>query len=69
MSVSVKFNGIELNNYIDVVQGFTPFTGANWDPEINEISGIPRGGNFMYTKYKGKTMPMPFWMRYGLEKK
>ena len=69
MSISVKFNGIELNNYIDVVQGFTPFTGANWDPEINEISGIPRGGNFMYTTYKGKTMPMPFRMRYGLEEK
>ena len=60
MSLSVKFNRIELSEYIDVLQGFTPFSGANWAPEVLSDEGITRGTDFKYTTYKSKTIPMPF---------
>ena len=69
MSLSVKFNGIELNQYIAVTQGFTPFIGANWDPELNTSAGLARGADFKYTTHKEKIIPMPFQMRYDLEEK
>lgn len=69
MSLSVKFNGIELNEYIDVAQGFTPFSGANWEPEMSKYGGSMRGGNFAYTTYKSKRIDMPFVMKYNLSEK
>lgn len=69
MSLSVKFNGIELNEYINVTQGFTPFIGANWSPELNTDAGIARGAYFKYTAYKEKAIQMPFQMRYDIEEK
>lgn len=69
MSLSVRFNGIELNQYIKVTQGFTPYVGANWAPEINNGAGITRGSVFQYTTHKEKIIPMPFQMRYDLEDK
>lgn len=60
MSLSVKFNGNELSEYIDVLQGFTPFSGANWAPEVINEDGITKGTEFKYTTYKSKTIPMPF---------
>lgn len=69
MSLSVKFNGVELNQYIDVTQGFTPLIGANWSPELNTDAGLLRGADFQYTTHKEKVIPMPFQMRYGLEEK
>lgn len=69
MSLSVRFNGVELNQYIDVVQGFTPLVGANWEPDALAIDGIPRGSDFSYTTYKGKQISMPFRMKYNLQGK
>ena len=69
MSLSVKFNGIELNQYIDVTQGFTPFVGANWNPEINTSADNVLGAVFQYTAYKEKTIHMPFRVKYNIEEK
>ena len=69
MSLSVKFNGVELNQYIDVTQGFTPFVGADWSPELSDNARIARGTDFEYTTHKEKIIPMPFQMRYDIEEK
>ena len=69
MSLSVKFNGIELNQYINVTDEFTPFIGVSWNPELNSSASLARGSNFMYTAFKEKTIPMPFQIRYGIEDK
>lgn len=66
MSLSVKFNGVELNQYIDVLQGFTPFSGPDWSPEVLSDAGIRRGTDFSYTTYKQRTIPMPFTVLEGL---
>lgn len=69
MSVSVKFNGIELNEYIDVLQGFTPFTGADWQPSIEEFDGAISGSKFNYQRYGAKEITMPFRIRKNLKSK
>lgn len=69
MNLSVKFNGIELGEYIDVLQGFTPFSGADWAPEAIITSGVSRGTDFSYTTYKQKKIPMPFTMLENIEHK
>lgn len=69
MSLSVKFNGVELNEYIDVLQGFTPFSGVSWEPELISADGIRRGADFEYTSYKSKKIPMPFTMLENLKEK
>ena len=51
MGLSVKFNGYELNQYIDVLIGFTPFSGAEWSPELLGDAGLKRGADFSYTTY------------------
>ena len=66
MGLSVKFNGIELNQFIRVVSGFTPFTGANWDVSVTNDS-TKRGADFNYTTYKAKTVTMPFDISRNLE--
>jgi predicted phage tail component-like protein len=69
MSVSVKFDGIELNEYIDVLQGFTPFTGADWQPATEEFDGAISGSRFNYQRYGAKEIPMPFRIRKNLKSK
>lgn len=69
MSLSVKFNGVELNEYLDVLQGFTPFVGTNWSPEITPNAGLVRGADFKYTTYKSKTIPMPFTVSGNIKEK
>lgn len=69
MSLSVKFNGFELNQYIDVLIGFTPFSGAEWSPELLGSSGLRRGGDFSYTSYKQKQIPMPYTVLENLKEK
>ncbi|CUP20863.1 Phage-related protein [[Eubacterium] contortum] len=69
MSLSVKFNGIELNTYIDVLQGFTAFSGPKWDPETTSVGRIMRGEDFKYTTYKTKTIPMPFTISGDIKSK
>lgn len=69
MSYSVTFNGVELNNYINVLVGFTPYIGADWQPSIVDYNGIMNGGEFQYTKFGAKTIPMPFLMQHDLKDK
>lgn len=69
MSYSVTFNGVELNNYINVLVGFTPYIGADWQPSIVDYNGIMDGGEFQYTKFGAKTISMPFLMQHGLKDK
>lgn len=69
MSYSVTFNGVELNNYINVLVGFTPYIGADWQPSIVDYNGIMDGGEFQYTKFGAKTIPMPFLMQHDLKDK
>lgn len=58
--MSVKFNGVELNTLLEVVEGFTPYTGANFSPVFQDN---PLGGeDFESTVVKSKTIPMPFIM-------
>lgn len=60
MRYSVKFNGAELNQYIDILEGFTPHVGAEWSPDVQTSEGITRGVDFSFTTYKQKSIPMPF---------
>lgn len=69
MSISVKFNGSELNNYIDVLQGFTPHIGVDWQPSIDSFDGGKSGDSFKYQRYGAKEIPMPFRIRKNLKSK
>lgn len=69
MSLSVKFNGIELSRYISVLKGYTPFVGVDWEPVLIGNGGIVRGDEFSYTTYKSKSLPMPFEINGNLEEK
>ena len=69
MIYSVKFNGVELGEIIDVLQDFTPSIGVDWSPELLGTSGTRKGSEFAYTTYKSKTIPMPFTMTDDLEEK
>lgn len=66
MGLSVKFDGVELKQFINVVSGFTPFTGANWDVSVSTGS-TKRGADFNYTTYKAKSITMPFDISCSLE--
>lgn len=67
MSMSVKFNDIELNNYIHVLSGFTPRTGVTWEPQLLEIGNTARGAIFQETTYRSKEIPMPFEINGNIE--
>ena len=69
MIYSVKFNGVELGEIIDILQDFTPSMGVNWSPELIEASRTCKGSEFVYTTYKSKAIPMPFTMTDDLEEK
>ena len=60
MKYSVKFNGVELNDYLYVTEGFTPYLGATWSPGSQTFSGHRNGEEFLYQKYDAKTISMPF---------
>jgi predicted phage tail component-like protein len=64
---SVKFNDVELGNYIYVLRGFTPFVGASWNPSIVTQYGKINGGKFQYQKYGPKYFTMPFSMEADTE--
>lgn len=69
MGLSVKFNGHELAEYIEVLQGFTAYIGADWEPEVLSVGDITRGTQFGYTTYKTKSIPMPFAISGDLKAK
>lgn len=61
MGLLVKFGGVDLSEYISVLEGFTPFSGADWKTSVLS-DGTKRGADFEYQTYKYKTIPMPFDM-------
>lgn len=68
MSLSVQFNGQELNGYINVLSGFSPRKGADWDPVYESISNVS-GVDYKYTTYGSKTIEVPFTMEHNIEEK
>lgn len=66
MTLSVKFNDIELGKYIKVLQGFTPFVGADWNPSFVKAEK-QNGSDFAYTSYENKQIVMPFTIEGNLE--
>ena len=69
MNLSVKFDGKELGEYIDILQGFTPFVGPSWEPNVISRGDVTKGDDFSYTTYKAKTIPMPFTILDNIKEK
>ena len=68
MSLSVIFNGIELNNLIDVEYGLNLTNGADWQPELRALSG-GNGSDFLKTSYGSKSITMPFRIKNEINSK
>lgn len=61
--VKVTFNGVELTQYITVLEGFSLWKGADFDPQITENT-ILSGSEFNYTRIQHKTISIPFYVEY-----
>lgn len=61
--IEVTFNGVELTQYITVLDGFTLWGGADFDPQYTENS-ILDGSEFNFMRKKHKTIPVPFYVKY-----
>lgn len=59
MGLEVKYGGVNIGKYINVLKGFTSFTGPDWDVSLSD-DGMKRGSEFEYITYKHKIIPMPF---------
>lgn len=59
MGLEVKYGGVNIGEYINVLKGFTPFSGPDWDVSLSD-EGMRRGSEFEYITYKHKIIPMPF---------
>ena len=68
MSLSVKFNDIELNEILDVEIGFNPFEGADWERSLNSIP-VATGSTLVNSKVGVKTISMPFTMKGDINAK
>ncbi len=68
MSLSVKFNDIELSNILDVEIGFNPFEGADWERSLNSIP-VATGSTLVNSKVGVKTISMPFTMKGDINTK
>lgn len=68
MSLSVIFNGIELNDLIDVEYGLNLTDGADWQPELRALSG-GNGSDFLETSYGSKSITMPFRIKNEINSK
>lgn len=67
--MGVKFNDIELLDYINILQGFTPLIGAEWEPTVQSGGETKRGSDFSFTTYKAREIPMPFTITGDIGKK
>ena len=61
MGLSVIFNGIELNKYLNVLVGFSDMDSPNWNPTTKDV-GFKNGSTFVDTRYGKKQLLMPFDM-------
>ena len=68
MSLSVKFNDIELNEILDVEIGFNPFEGADWERELRSIPNAT-GSTLISSKVGVKVIDMPFRIKDGVNVK
>ena len=68
MPLTVKFNGVDITEYITVLDGFTVHSGINWDPSCVSVSG-KNGESFTHTRYKAKEIPMPFAIKGDINTK
>lgn len=68
MSLSVIFNGTELNDLIDVEYGLNLTNGADWQPELRALSG-GNGSDFLKTSYGSKSITMPFRIKNEINSK
>lgn len=68
MPLTVKFNGVDITEYITVLDGFTVHSGINWDPSCVSVSG-KNGESFTHTRYKTKEIPMPFAIKGDINTK
>lgn len=68
MSLSVKFNDIELNNILDVEIGFNPFDGAEWSRGLSEVPNS-NGATLVSSKVNAKTISMPFRIKGDINTK
>lgn len=59
MGLEVKYGGVNIGKYINVLKGFTPFSGPDWDVSLSD-DGMRRGSEFEYITYKHKIIQMPF---------
>lgn len=66
--LSVKFNGYELSNYLDILKGFDRGVGSSYSPTLQKI-GTTTGKLFVDTTNDEKIIKMPFIMRYDLIEK
>lgn len=60
MSLSVKFNDQELGKYLNVLSGFSPFSGVDRETELLDGAELCKGEEYGYTTYKSRTIEMPF---------
>ena len=68
MPLTVKFNGVDITEYITVLDGFTVHSGINWYPSCVSVSG-KNGESFTHTRYKAKEIPMPFAIKGDINTK
>ncbi|MGE9977206.1 distal tail protein Dit [Coprococcus catus] len=68
MPLTVNFNGVDITEYITVLDGFTVHSGINWDPSFVSVSG-KNGESFTHTRYKAKEIPMPFAIKGDINTK
>lgn len=65
MSLSVKFNGVELSNYLIVEKGFSRNIGSNRELNMQKL-GDTRGREFLSMTNDESSFSMPFVLRYDL---
>lgn len=69
MGMSVIFDGHDLREYFEVIQGFTPHDGADWRPSIIDGESAFGSPSYLYTSKGPKTLEMPFMMQWNLGSK
>ena len=60
MSLSVKFDDQEPGKYLNVLSGFSPFSGVDRETELLDGAESCKGEDYGYTTYKSRTIEMPF---------
>ena len=56
--MKVSYDGHDLLQVLEVIEGFTPYSGASFQPvALNRPQDT--GGDFVYTEISAKQLPMP----------